>query len=193
MIYYSLMRNKLFCRSPFNSNLFCLEWYIPHFIFFYNFVYPSTWKPWIDSLWFQGWGSSQLEGNRSQVLTQAEIPIAHFNICAKANEKFGKVEDRLMICAGYGGNSNISGCHGDSGGPLVCQDEETGRWTLRGTVSWGDHYCRGGPTYSVFVRISSYIDWIKCKMTSRPLQPRKFNLSISSTIKQKTFSDILLP
>lgn len=90
-----------------------------------------------------------------------------------------------MICAGYGGRSNISGCHGDSGGPLVCQNEETGRWTLRGTVSWGDHYCKGGPSYSVFVRISSYIDWIKCKMTSRPLQPSKFILSISSTIKKE--------
>lgn len=90
-----------------------------------------------------------------------------------------------MICAGYGGHSNISGCHGDSGGPLVCQNEETGRWTLRGTVSWGDHYCKGGPTYSVFVRISSYIDWIKCKMTSRPLQPSKFILSISSTVKKE--------
>jgi len=118
-----------------------------------------------------GWGSSQFKGEKSQVLKQTEIPVAHFNICAKANKKFGKVEDRLMICAGYGGHSNISGCHGDSGGPLVCQNEETGRWTLRGTVSWGDHYCKGGPTYSVFVRISSYIDWIKCKMTSRPLQP----------------------
>jgi len=105
---------------------------------------------------------------------QAEMPIVDYNTCAKANEKLGEVVDRLMVCAGYGGDSKVSGCHGDSGGPLVCQDEKTGRWTLRGTVSWGDHYCNGGPTYSVFVRINSYVDWIKCKMTSQPLQPSKY-------------------
>lgn len=100
------------------------------------------------------------------------MPIVDYNTCAQANKAFGEVVDAEMICAGYGGNSKLSGCHGDSGGPLVCQDER-GRWTLRGTVSWGDHYCNGGPTYSVFVRINSYIDWIKCKMTSQPLRPRK--------------------
>ena len=112
------------------------------------------------------------------------MPIVNFTICSKANEKLGKVVDRLMICAGYGGSSTISGCHGDSGGPLVCQNMKTGRWTLRGTVSWGDDNCRGGPTYSVFVRINNYVDWIKCKMTSRPLQPSKLIISISTS---KTF------
>lgn len=104
---------------------------------------------------------------------QAKMPIVDYNTCAEGNKNLGEVVDTSMVCAGYGGDSKISGCHGDSGGPLVCQDKNTGRWTLRGTVSWGDHYCKGGPTYSVFVRINSYIDWIKCKMTSQPLQPRK--------------------
>ena len=104
---------------------------------------------------------------------QAKLPIVEYDTCAKANQPLGEVVDLLMVCAGYGGNSKVSGCHGDSGGPLVCQDE-SGLWTLRGTVSWGDHYCKGGPTYSVFVRINSYVEWIKWKMTSQPLQPRKF-------------------
>lgn len=118
-----------------------------------------------------GWGKTTFLGNKSQILKQAKMPIVNFTICSKANEKLGKVVDTLMICAGYGGSSTISGCHGDSGGPLVCQNMKTGRWTLRGTVSWGDDNCGGGPTYSVFVRINNYVDWIKCKMTSRPLQP----------------------
>ena len=113
------------------------------------------------------------EGSKSQILMQAELPIVEYNTCAKANKKIGKVVDRLMICAGYGRDSNVSGCHGDSGGPFVCEEKTTGRWTLRGTVSWGDHYCKGGPTYSVFVRINSYVNWIKRKMTSKPLQPSK--------------------
>ena len=104
---------------------------------------------------------------------QAEMPIVDYNTCAKGNEKLGEVVDSLMVCAGYGRDSKVSGCHGDSGGPLVCEDKKTGRWTLRGTVSWGDHHCNGGPTYSVFVRMNSYIDWIKCKMISEPLQPSK--------------------
>ena len=103
---------------------------------------------------------------------QAEMPIVDYKTCAQGNEDLGKVVDATMVCAGFGGDSKLSGCHGDSGGPLVCQDE-IGRWTLRGTVSWGDHYCNGGPAYSVFVRINSYIDWIKCKMASEPLRPRK--------------------
>lgn len=117
-----------------------------------------------------GWGSSTFQGSKSQILMQAKMPIVEYNTCAKANQPLGEVVDSLMLCAGYGGNSRVSGCHGDSGGPLVCQDE-SGLWTLRGTVSWGDHYCKGGPTYSVFVRINSYVEWIKCKMTSQPLQP----------------------
>ena len=120
-----------------------------------------------------GWGSSAFQGSKSQILMQAKMPIVDYNTCAKANQHLGEVVDSMMICAGYGEDSKISGCHGDSGGPLVCSDN-TGRWTLRGTVSWGDHYCNGGPTYSVFVRINKYVDWIKCKMNSQPLQPRKF-------------------
>ncbi|XP_078373651.1 chymotrypsin-like elastase family member 3B [Oculina patagonica] len=118
-----------------------------------------------------GWGSSSFQGEKSKILMQAKMPIVDYNACAQANKNLGEVVDTSMVCAGYGGDSKISGCHGDSGGPLVCQDKNTGRWTLRGAVSWGDHYCNGGPTYSVFVRINSYIDWIKCKMTSQPLQP----------------------
>ena len=33
MINYSHMRNKQSCRSPFNPNVFCLEWYISHLTF----------------------------------------------------------------------------------------------------------------------------------------------------------------
>ena len=67
-----------------------------------------------------------------------------------------------MLCAGYGKEnpSPISGCNGDSGGPFVCLNR-SGDWVLQGAVSWGDYKCRGSPTYSVFTRISSYVDWIQ--------------------------------
>jgi len=64
-----------------------------------------------------------------------------------------------MLCAGFGGSSSISGCNGDSGGPFVCP--EGGKFVLRGAVSWGVPGCPAGKTFSVFTRISSFVDWIK--------------------------------
>ena len=51
---------------------------------------------------------------------------------------------------------------GDSGGPFVCN--EGGRFVLRGAVSWGHSRCRTDH-YTVFARVSSFIDWIKAKMS----------------------------
>ncbi|KAJ7382092.1 hypothetical protein OS493_037061 [Desmophyllum pertusum] len=63
-----------------------------------------------------------------------------------------------MVCAGGQGKG---GCQGDSGGPFVCQ--EGGKWILRGAVSWGHSRCRTDH-YTVFARVSSYIDWINQKI-----------------------------
>ena len=88
------------------------------------------------------------------------MPVVDYKTCAAGNiNLFQKVDDMTMVCAGYGGNSVISGCHGDSGGPFVCQ--ESGRWVFRGAVSWGDHWCRAGSTFSVFARISTFVTWIQ--------------------------------
>ena len=51
---------------------------------------------------------------------------------------------------------------GDSGGPFVC--EEGGRWILRGAVSWGHPKCESKSTYTVYARISSYVEWINKKI-----------------------------
>lgn len=102
------------------------------------------------------------------VLHEAKIPVVDYETCAAGNVNLSAtVEDETMLCAGYGGNSVISGCHGDSGGPFVCK--ELGRWVLRGAVSWGDHWCRGGSTFSVFARISTFVDWIYAQMTPQCL------------------------
>ena len=57
---------------------------------------------------------------------------------------------------------------GDSGGPFVC--EEGGRFVLRGAVSWGHQNCRTDH-YTVFARISNYIDWINQKMSGSAAKP----------------------
>lgn len=109
-----------------------------------------------------GWGkkSSNLNSYFSKVLQEAKMPVVDYQTCAAGNAilPYAQVDDDTMLCAGYGGSSVISGCHGDSGGPFVCQENR--RWVLRGAVSWGDDRCRGGSTFSVFARISSFVDWI---------------------------------
>ena len=67
-----------------------------------------------------------------------------------------------MVCAGSGVANQAGGCQGDSGGPFVC--EENGKWVLRGAVSWGDPTCKTN-YYTVFARVSSFIDWINQKMS----------------------------
>ena len=95
----------------------------------------------------------------SEVLLEAKMPVVDFETCAVGNaDMYSPVDNETMVCAGFGGNSVVSGCHGDSGGPFVCK--ESGRWVARGAVSWGDHLCRAGSTFSVFARISTFVDWI---------------------------------
>ena len=87
------------------------------------------------------------------------MPVVDYETCAAGNINLpAAVDDETMVCAGYGGNSVVTGCHGDGGGPLVCK--ESGHWVLRGAGSWSDHFCRARSTYSVFARTSAYLDWI---------------------------------
>ena len=109
---------------------------------------------------------------KSNTLQQAQIPVVSYKACSTGNAAIGRIDNKTMVCAGYGGEHKVSGCHGDSGGPFVC--EKNGRWYLRGAVSWGDPKCGGGTTYSVFVRISNYVRWINKSMRYRYEMKRKF-------------------
>ena len=51
---------------------------------------------------------------------------------------------------------------GDSGGPFVCN--EGGKYVLTGVVSWGQGMCNTNH-YTVFARVSSFIQWINTKMS----------------------------
>ena len=67
-----------------------------------------------------------------------------------------------MICVGGEGTST---CNGDSGGPLSCL--EGGKWVVRGATSWGTSLTCPGYTYSVFARVSSYVNWINGYVQSK--------------------------
>lgn len=53
---------------------------------------------------------------------------------------------------------------GDSGGPLQCLLED-GRFYLAGVVSWGAG-CGRPRKPAMFVRVSSYLDWIQLAMAT---------------------------
>ena len=98
-------------------------------------------------------------GEAVNLLQVVEMPIGDRRFCERRNSLNNhKVTDR-MICAGYSDSSSFaSGCHGDSGDPLQC--EENDLWKLCGVVSWGSPLCNGLDRYTVFARVSKYIDWI---------------------------------
>lgn len=103
-----------------------------------------------------GWGVQVYGGSKAVILQQAQLLTANHSTCSNGNSHFQPIDDESMLCAG---DPKASGCNGDSGGPLVC--EESGRYVLRGAVSWGIPKCPGGDTFSVFTRISSFITWIE--------------------------------
>lgn len=106
-----------------------------------------------------GWGRIDPHDNHllAPSLKQASAPVASHMECQKTNGQ--QVDKSSMVCVGGKGSSV---CNGDSGGPLSCM--EGGRWVLRGAASWVTSKTCPGHTFSVYARISSYINWIEEKM-----------------------------
>ena len=96
-------------------------------------------------------------GSAADILQQAVLPVVSHAQCSQRNGRILPIEDTSMVCAGSGLANRAGGCQGDSGGPLVCR--ESGKWVLRGAVSWGNSVCRTD-YYTVFARVSNYINWI---------------------------------
>ncbi|EDO47203.1 predicted protein [Nematostella vectensis] len=106
--------------------------------------------------YISGWGrisSSDLYKGADK-LKQSKVPVADHQTCRRTNGY--SVDEHSMICAGGAGSS---ACNGDSGGPLQCL--ENGRWVLRGVASWVTAKTCPGNTFSVYARVSSYINWIE--------------------------------
>ena len=77
------------------------------------------------------------------------------------------INDKIL-CAG---GNNKSGCKGDSGSPFLCRDEENMNWRfhLQGVVQGGSDTCKLENSYSIFTRVSKYVDWIESHLYSRYL------------------------
>jgi len=100
-----------------------------------------------------GWGIESLDSHvLSNTLQEAYVPIIFNSTCRDTHDMVKDEE----ICAGYP-EGGTDACLGDSGGPLIVKynDEDI----QVGITSWGEG-CGTPGTYGVYVRVSSYKEWI---------------------------------
>lgn len=111
-------------------------------------------QPSHEKLYVLGFGRNN-RGDRLE-LQRAYLKETNLTTCARLFGKDGKDVTEKNICAG--GLVGKNACNGDSGGPLMSTYGH--RHFAVGIVSWGKYSCFD-PTPTVFVRISSYHDWIR--------------------------------
>ena len=104
-----------------------------------------------------GWGWTVANSpSPSDQLLFVDIPPVDNRRCGR---RMPDIQD-YMLCAGRSAGGK-SACRGDSGGPATL------RWggaVLVGVVSWGPGECGKKYGYSVFARVSYFLNWIKRTM-----------------------------
>ncbi|XP_009980392.1 PREDICTED: plasminogen [Tauraco erythrolophus] len=98
--------------------------------------------------------------NTDNRLKEVELPMLENRICNRPEFLNGRVKDH-EFCGGFAFGS-ISNCEAEVGGPLVCQDKD--RFVQYGVTSWGLDCTQ--PSKPVFVRIPSFVSWIKNAMVA---------------------------
>lgn len=94
-----------------------------------------------------GWGVTDMDADDiPTVLQTVQVPFVAFKECSVA---YPDLQAGTAICAGTEGRDS---CQGDSGGPLMVQRK--GRWTVLGTVSWGEGCALPGLP-GVYARLSN--------------------------------------
>jgi len=105
----------------------------------------SKWAPGVIST-IIGWGTTSFEGEPSNELREAEVPIVSDTACSNLYDEF---DAEAMVCA-YNGQQDT--CQGDSGGPLMVPDD--GTFVLAGITSWGEG-CAWEDAPGVYTRIGA--------------------------------------
>ncbi|XP_060566911.1 fibrinolytic enzyme, isozyme C-like [Ruditapes philippinarum] len=117
-----------------------------------------------------GWGLNDTNGVIPNVLQEVNITVMSVAECDEFwNQLWPNTTLHLysgQICV-FNGEDPVNGtaaCSGDSGGPLVCNS------MLAGVTSWGVQGCRDQVTGefrpSVYIRVSSYYDWIQTTLNN---------------------------
>jgi trypsin len=117
---------------------------------------PSTELSSQETLTVTGWGATREGGSTTDTLLKAEVPYVSNETC-NAPESYDSKVMTTMMCAGNAGGGEDS-CKGDSGGPLV-KGKTIANSILVGVVSFGEG-CARKLKYGVYVRVSSFRDWI---------------------------------
>jgi secreted trypsin-like serine protease len=94
-----------------------------------------------------GWGRVAADGQPSQFLLGATVPLVSDNDCGKAYTGY---KAAAMVCAGVP-EGGVDTCQGDSGGPLVVDGK------LAGITSWGEG-CAAPGKPGVYTRVAVYRD-----------------------------------
>jgi len=100
-----------------------------------------------------GWGFTTEDGEPSDVLMRAAVPLVSDQACNVAYG--GDAVTPNMICAGGNG---VDFCTGDSGGPLLCSNGSTSD-VVCGVMSWGLGCGRQGFP-GVYTETSFFADWL---------------------------------
>lgn len=94
-----------------------------------------------------GWGRTAADGQPSQFLMQATVPLIADADCVKSYPAY-KAE--AMVCAGVP-QGGVDSCQGDSGGPIIVDGK------LAGITSWGEG-CAAPGKPGVYTRLAAYAD-----------------------------------
>ncbi|XP_009484865.1 plasminogen [Pelecanus crispus] len=105
------------------------------------------------------WGKTR-GTNTDNRLKDVEFPVLENRICNRPEFLNGIVKNH-EFCGGFTFGS-IGNCEAEVGGPLVCQDKD--RFVQYGVTSWGLDCTQ--PPKPVFVRIPSFVSWIKNAMVA---------------------------
>jgi len=96
-----------------------------------------------------GWGTTESEGNASDVLLETELDFWPNFLCRFSYFYAGGIR-RSMMCARRKGKDS---CQGDSGGPLIIKGQNSTTDILVGVVSWG-FGCANRIFPGVYARVS---------------------------------------
>jgi trypsin len=107
----------------------------------------SSVNQWLTAI---GWGTLVTSGSQPDVLM--EVDLRYFSDAGCSARYGDEFNPTNMICAS---ENRKDSCQGDSGGPLL----ERGTSTLVGVTSWG-YECASDYYPGVYVRVSTYADWI---------------------------------
>ncbi|CAG06990.1 unnamed protein product, partial [Tetraodon nigroviridis] len=123
-----------------------------------------------------GWGETRGEWTGDEtVLNVAHVPVLSNKAC---NTYFrGRVRENEMCTQSFQGG--VGACERDYGGPLACQNRDC--WVLEGVII-PMRRCGHPGQPNIFIRVSTYVDWIKKEHKVGKTEKFQVKLQLSSEV-----------